>query len=66
MCMCFLMELKEILTKLRPFKLIHFRQLFSHCRVWHLCNQLLLVVSMDVSQTLQTYCGYTEDVHVGF
>ena len=30
-----------------------------------MCYQLVLQFSMDVSQTLQTYCGHTGDVHVG-
>ena len=46
-----------MLTELRPFKRSHFWQLFFHCRVSRLCN---------VSQTLQTYSGHIEDVHVGF
>ena len=25
-----------------------------------------LAFSVDVSQTLETYCGHIEDVHVGF
>ena len=37
-----------------------------HCMVSSLCNQLLLQVSMNVSQTLQTYCGHIEAVYVGF
>ena len=37
-----------------------------HCRVWSLCNQLLLQFSMDRFETLHTYCGYIEDVHVNF
>ena len=39
---------------------------FLHCRVWSLCNQLLLQFSMDHFETMHTYCGYTEDVHVNF
>ena len=37
----------------------HFRQLL-HCRVWSLCNQLLLQFSMDHFETMQTCCGYIE------
>ena len=39
---------------------------FLHCRVWSLCNQLLLQFSMDHFETMHTYCGYIEDVHVNF
>ena len=37
-----------------------------HCGIWSLCNQLLLQFSMDHFETLHTFCGYIEDVHVGF
>ena len=30
-----------------------------------MCNQLLLQFSMNVSQTLQMYCGRIEEVHMG-
>ena len=39
---------------------------FLHCRVWSLCNQLLLQFSMDHFETMHTCCGYIEDVHVNF
>ena len=39
---------------------------FFHCRVWSLCNQLLLQFSMDHFETMHTCCGYIEDVHVNF
>ena len=39
---------------------------FLHCRVWSLCNQLLLQFSMDHFETIHTCCGYIEDVHVNF
>ena len=39
---------------------------FLHCRVWTLCNQLLLQFSMDHFETMHTCCGYIEDVHVNF
>ena len=58
------MELELILTELQPFELSHFRQLL-HCRVWSLCNQLLLQFSMDHFETMHTCCG-CEDVHVNF
>ena len=61
----FLVELELILTELQPFKLSHFRQLL-HCRVWSLCNQLLLQFSMDHFETMHTRCEYIEDVHVNF
>ena len=64
MCIC-LVEQKLFLTELRPFQLSHFGN-FLHSRVWSLCNQLLLQFSMDLFETLQTYCGHNEDVHVGF
>ena len=57
------MEIKVFLTELRLFKLRYFGQLFSHYRVWNLCNQLL---SMDIFQILHTFCGQHEDVHVEF
>ena len=58
-------ELKLILTELQPFELSHFRQLFD-CRVWSLCNQPILQFSMDHFETMHTYCGYIENVHVNF
>ena len=39
---------------------------FLHCRVWSLCNQLLLQFSMDHFEIIHTCCGYIEDVHVNF
>ena len=61
------MALDLILRELRPFEPCHFWQFFFlHCRVWSLCNQLLLQFSIYVSQTLQTNCGHIEDVYVGF
>ena len=39
---------------------------FLLCRVWSLCNQLLLQFSMDHFETMHTYCGYIENVHVNF
>ena len=62
------MEIELILTGLHTFKFSHFGSFFLHCRVWRLCNQLLLQFSMDVSQNSQTYCRYIEDtdVLVGF
>ena len=58
------MELEIILTKLRPLKLSHFGS-FLHFRVKNLFNQLLEGFLMDVSQTLKTYHGRIENVHVG-
>ena len=47
-----------------------FRQLilgnFLHCRVWRLCNQLLLQFSMDHFETMLTCYRYIEDVHMNF
>ena len=37
-----------------------------HCRVCHLCNLLLLQFSMNISQTLQTYCGYFDGARINF
>ena len=37
-----------------------------HCRVWSLCNQLPLQFSMDHFETLHTYCGHIENLHVAF
>ena len=62
MCMCVFGGKKLILTELRPFQLSDFWQIF----VWSLCNQLLLQFSMDLFETLHTYCRHSEDVHVGF
>ena len=39
---------------------------FLHCRVWSLCNQLLLQFSMHHFETMHTCCWYIEDVHVNF
>ena len=55
------MRLESVLTELWPYELNHFRH-FLQCRVWSLCNQLLLQFSIDVSQTWQTYCAYIEYV----
>ena len=30
---------------------------FLHCRVWNLCNQLVLQFSMDHFETMHTCCG---------
>ena len=45
----------RILTELRLINLVIYAA-FLQCRVWRLCNQFLLQFSMNVSQTLQTYC----------
>ena len=66
MCMWFWIEPEHILSVLQPFKLSHFLAAFLHCRVSSLGNRLLLQFSMNVSHTLQIYCGHIEDVHVGF
>ena len=47
-----MLEVELMLTELRPYKLSHLWQLF--CTVGY---QLLSQFSVDVSQTLQTYCG---------
>ena len=39
---------------------------YLHCRVWSLCNQLLIQFSVDHFETMHTCCGYIEDVHVNF
>ena len=52
-----------IFRELRPFELSHIRN-FLHNGVCILYNQLLPQFSMDVSQTLQTYGGHIEIVHV--
>ena len=59
------MELESVLTELLPLDLVVFGSFFF-CMVWSLCNQLLLQFSVDVSQTLQTYYGWIEDVHIRF
>ena len=38
----------------------------SRFTVKSMCNQLLSQFLMDLFETLHTYCGYIEDVHVGF
>ena len=65
MCMWVLVGLELNLTDLQPFELSHFWQLL-HCRVWSLCNQLLLQFSIDYFETMHACCGYIEDVHVNF
>ena len=60
------MKLEQILTELQHIELSHFRQLFWHCRVWSLCNQLFLQFSMDHFEIMHTCCGYIEDVQVDF
>ena len=60
-----LVEIDLILTELQPFELSHLGN-FLHCRVWNLCNQLLLQFSMDHFETMHTCCGYIEDVHENF
>ena len=59
------MELKLILTELQHIELSHLGN-FLRCRVWSLCNQLLLQFSMDHFETLLSCCGHIEDVHVAF
>ena len=59
------MELKSILTELQPLNLAILGN-FLHCRVWSLCNQLVLQFSMDHFETLHSCCVYIEDVHVNF
>ena len=53
----FLREMKIILIELRPIELNHFGS-FLRCRIWSLCNQILLQFSMDVSQL----CRYIVDI----
>ena len=50
-----------------PFQLRHLWQFFFfHCRIWSLCNQLLLQFSMDHYETMHPFDRHIEDVHVGF
>ena len=56
---------KSVLTEIGPFELSHFSSVL-HCSIWSLCNRFFLQFSMDVSQTLQTYYEYIEDVYGGF
>ena len=58
------MELELVLIELQSFELILGN--FLHCRVWSLCNQLLLQFSMDHFETMYTCCGYIEDLHLNF
>ena len=53
----------ERITFIRTYS---FLAAFLHCMVWSLCNQLLIQFSINVSQTLQTYCGHIENVYVEF
>ena len=57
MCMWVLLDLELILTELWPFELSHSRETL-HCRVWILCYQVAPQFSMDLFQTLSTYCGH--------
>ena len=61
------MALELILTEDGLLNLVSLCHLL-HCRVWNLCNQLLLQFSMDHFETIYMYtcCGYIEDVHVNF
>ena len=56
------MELDFILTELQPFELSHFSQFF--CIVGYGVCVILLKFSMHYFETMQTCCGYIEDVHV--
>ena len=51
------------MTELQPFKLSHYLAAFLHCRVWSVCNQLLLQVSADYNETMHTYGRHIEDVN---
>ena len=59
----FLVALELILTELRLFKLKYFGCFFP-CRVWRLCNQLLLQFLMLNGGIVILWT--TGDVHVGF
>ena len=60
------MELELILRELRPFEVSYVRQFFLHSKVWGLCNQLLLQLSVNLYETLHACCGHNENVHVVF
>ena len=59
------MALDLILRELWPFELSNFRRI-SRLWILSLCYQLLAQFSLDVSQTLQTYCEHVENVYVDF
>ena len=62
----FLMSLESILTELQFFK---FRYVTGGggCTVGYgdSVNRLLVQFQIDISQTLLTYCGHIEDIHLG-
>ena len=53
-------------ARINFYSLSNFLGNLLHCRVWSLCNQLLLQFSRDHFETMHTCCGYIEDVHVNF
>ena len=53
------------MRELQPIIFSHFGS-FLHCQLSSLCNQLLLHVTKNVFQHLQTYCGHIEDAHESF
>ena len=63
MCMWVFDDPRINFQRVTAFELSHFRQVL-YCWVWSLCNQLLPKFSVDIFQTLQTYCGRIEDGHV--
>ena len=57
------MDLELILKELWAFELSR----FSHSRIESSCtNQLLLQFSMDLFETLHSYCGHYEDLQGDF
>ena len=58
------MELKIILTELRLSNFVILSK-FLHCRMWNLCNQILLQFSMDLFETIHACYRHDENVHVG-
>ena len=56
------MELKFIFDRITAYRTLVILGNFLHCRVWSLCNQLLLQFSADHFETLQTCCAHIEDV----
>ena len=60
------MALELILRELRSYELSLFWQLFCAVECGVCVINSSYSFSANVTQTLQTYCGCIEDVHVGF
>ena len=56
----------ELLENSLTYEGVLWRKIVGCCRVWSLCNQLLLQFSMDHFETMHTCYGYIEDVLMNF